>query len=78
MGIFEQIFAPSMSHRDEERQRLVLAREDVGDGAPPTRGPIDLDGGRVVIRSAPDMSADSPDTGAGGGAVPVPAPERRS
>lgn len=52
---FEEVFAPSRKHTDDERMRLELSREDVGDNDP-GRGPIDLDSGKVVIR--PSGTAD--------------------
>ncbi|WP_414167879.1 DUF6191 domain-containing protein [Streptoverticillium reticulum] len=48
-NVFEEIFAPGRKHTEEERNRLELTREDVGDGDP-ARGPVDLDSGHVVIR----------------------------
>ncbi|MEV0264324.1 DUF6191 domain-containing protein [Streptomyces sp. NPDC050617] len=48
-NIFEAIFAPGRKHTEEERNRLELTREDVGDGSS-GHGPIDLDSGQVVIR----------------------------
>ncbi|MFE9775979.1 DUF6191 domain-containing protein [Streptomyces sp. NPDC005931] len=46
---FEELFAPGRKHTHDERKRLELTREDVGD-ADPGRGPIDLASGRVVVR----------------------------
>nr|WP_308406148.1 DUF6191 domain-containing protein [Streptomyces panaciradicis] len=57
---FEEVFAPSRKHTDDERKRLELSREDVGDNDP-GRGPIDLDSGKVVIR--PSGTADEEDPG---------------
>ncbi|MEU5985653.1 DUF6191 domain-containing protein [Streptomyces sp. NPDC047434] len=64
----EEFFAPSRKHTDDERRRLALTREDLGDGDP-SRGPIDLTSGQVTIRvPAADEPADpSPDTGGGPG-----------
>ncbi|MFB9555988.1 DUF6191 domain-containing protein [Streptomyces roseoviridis] len=45
----EELFAPSRKHTDDERQRLALTREDLGDGAP-HKGPIDLASGKVTVR----------------------------
>jgi hypothetical protein len=61
VGIFENLFAPGARHRTEELRRLELTREETGEGEP-GRGPIDLDGGRVVIRRpAPEAAAESDD-----------------
>ncbi|WP_236655367.1 DUF6191 domain-containing protein [Streptacidiphilus carbonis] len=40
---------PSSRYREEERNRLEWTRDDEGEGDP-YRGPIDLDGGKVVVR----------------------------
>ncbi|MET9519886.1 DUF6191 domain-containing protein [Streptomyces sp. NPDC002994] len=48
-NMIEQLFAPGRKHTDDERQRLELSRDDVGDGDP-GQGPIDLASGKVVIR----------------------------
>jgi hypothetical protein len=48
-GMFEDIFLPGARHREEERNRLELTRDEDGE-AEPDRGPIDLDSGGVVIR----------------------------
>ncbi|MFD7975803.1 DUF6191 domain-containing protein [Streptomyces sp. NPDC059071] len=45
----EELFAPGRKHTEDERQRLALTREDIGDGDP-HRGPIDLASGKVTIR----------------------------
>jgi hypothetical protein len=50
-NLFEELFAPSRKHTDDERNRLELFREEAGDNDP-GRGPIDLDSGMVVIRTA--------------------------
>ncbi len=47
---FEDLFAPGRGHTREERNRLELTREDIGD-TDPGRGPIDLTSGRVTVRS---------------------------
>ncbi|MFC8271459.1 DUF6191 domain-containing protein [Streptomyces sp. NPDC057271] len=47
--LMEELFAPSQKHASDERQRLELTREDLGD-ADPGRGPIDLASGAVTIR----------------------------
>ncbi|MFG2870107.1 DUF6191 domain-containing protein [Streptomyces sp. NPDC048338] len=70
----EEFFAPSRKHTDDERRRLALTREDLGDGDP-SRGPIDLTSGQVTIRvpapgdaPAEDAPADpAPDDGGGPG-----------
>ncbi|MFD7506537.1 DUF6191 domain-containing protein [Streptomyces sp. NPDC059850] len=49
-NLIEELFAPSRKHTDEERKRMELTLQDVGDGDPPWKGPIDLDSGQVVIR----------------------------
>ncbi|MGW2745808.1 DUF6191 domain-containing protein [Streptomyces sp. NPDC001450] len=46
---FEELFAPSRKHTRDEERRLELTREDVGDNDP-SRGPIDLASGKVVVR----------------------------
>jgi len=48
-GIFDELFSPGARHREEERNRLELTRDEDGDSEP-DRGPIDLDSGAVVIR----------------------------
>ncbi|MFD8304969.1 DUF6191 domain-containing protein [Streptomyces sp. NPDC059690] len=57
---FEEVFAPSRKHTQDERKRLELSREDVGDNDP-GRGPIDLDSGKVVIRPSATAVEDDPD-----------------
>jgi hypothetical protein len=49
-NLMEQLFAPGRKHTDDERQRLELTREDLGDNDP-ARGPIDLASGTVTIRA---------------------------
>ncbi|MFF7855859.1 DUF6191 domain-containing protein [Streptomyces sp. NPDC007904] len=46
---FEELFAPGRKHTRDERNRLALTREDVGD-AGRGRGPIDLASGKVTVR----------------------------
>ncbi|MER6013949.1 DUF6191 domain-containing protein [Streptomyces bluensis] len=46
---FEELFAPGHKHTSEERNRLEMTREDVGD-SDPGLGPIDLESGKAVIR----------------------------
>ncbi|MFE5299359.1 DUF6191 domain-containing protein [Streptomyces sp. NPDC056632] len=65
-NLMEELFAPGRKHTEDERQRLALTREDLGEGAP-HKGPIDLASGKVVVRipgaaPAPDTT---PDTGPG-------------
>ncbi|WP_198944034.1 DUF6191 domain-containing protein [Streptomyces sp. CB03234] len=49
-NLMEELFAPGRKHSDEERRRLALTREDLGDNDP-SRGPIDLASGTVTIRA---------------------------
>ncbi|AWN29669.1 MULTISPECIES: DUF6191 domain-containing protein [unclassified Streptomyces] len=49
-NIAEELFAPGRKHTDEERQKMSLVVDDVGDGDP-GRGPIDLSSGTVVVRT---------------------------
>ncbi|MEW9517026.1 DUF6191 domain-containing protein [Streptomyces tubercidicus] len=51
-NIAEELFTPGRKHTDEERQKLSLVVDDVGDGDP-GKGPIDLSSGTVVVRAAP-------------------------
>ncbi|GAA2447011.1 DUF6191 domain-containing protein [Streptomyces glaucus] len=48
-NVFEELFAPGRTHTRDERNRLELTRQDVGDGDP-GRGPVDLASGTVVVR----------------------------
>lgn len=48
-NLFDELFAPSRKHEEDERNRLELTREDEG-SSDPARGPIDLDSGAVVVR----------------------------
>ncbi|MEU7343197.1 DUF6191 domain-containing protein [Streptomyces bacillaris] len=52
ISTFDQFFAPSRRHTEEERRRQELVLEDAGD-ADPGKGPIDLSGGVVLIRRPP-------------------------
>ncbi|MFE5965360.1 DUF6191 domain-containing protein [Streptomyces sp. NPDC056463] len=62
----EELFAPSQKHTSDERQRLELTREDLGD-ADPGRGPVDLASGAVTIRIPAAVTRDDEDgAGAGG------------
>ena len=47
--MFEDLFLPGARHREEERNRLELTRDQDGE-TEPDRGPVDLDSGSVVIR----------------------------
>jgi len=58
-GAFEELFVPGARHRDEERNRLALTREQDGEGEP-HRGPIDLERGAVVIRVQPQPKPQPP------------------
>ncbi|WP_435612833.1 DUF6191 domain-containing protein [Streptomyces sp. bgisy159] len=53
----EELFAPGRRHTRDERKRLELSREDVGDNDP-GRGPVDLDSGKVVVRLRKRAPAD--------------------
>ncbi|MCT4354248.1 DUF6191 domain-containing protein [Streptomyces sp. Je 1-79] len=64
-NLMEELFAPGRKHTDDERQRLELTREDLGDGDP-GRGPIDLGSGAVTIRVPAPPARDDED-GRGGG-----------
>ncbi|GAA3808288.1 DUF6191 domain-containing protein [Streptomyces phyllanthi] len=48
-NVFEELFAPGLKHAQDERNRLEMTREDIGD-SDPGRGPIDLESGMAVIR----------------------------
>ncbi|WP_018539192.1 DUF6191 domain-containing protein [Streptomyces sp. MspMP-M5] len=50
-NVVEELFAPGRKHTDEERQRMTLVVDDVGD-EDPGKGPIDLASGVVVVRAA--------------------------
>ncbi|MFF5974592.1 DUF6191 domain-containing protein [Streptomyces sp. NPDC012769] len=58
-NLMEELFAPGRKHTDDERQRLALTREDVGDGDR-HKGPIDLASGKVTIRVAAAAEAPAP------------------
>ncbi|MFG2529962.1 DUF6191 domain-containing protein [Streptomyces sp. NPDC048516] len=49
-NIAEELFAPGRKHTDEERQKMSLVVDDVGDGDP-GKGPVDLSSGTVVVRA---------------------------
>jgi hypothetical protein len=59
------LFAPGMKHVQEEKQRLVMTRDDEATGDPPSS--VDLDGNRAVIRLP--VKADQPDA-----VLPPPVP----
>jgi hypothetical protein len=71
MGLFEELFSPGAKHRDNERNRLTVARDDDQENGGP--GPIDFKRGVVVIRvpAKPSAAADAADAAAdpGGGAA---------
>lgn len=60
---FEELFAPGRKHTTDERNRLEMTREDIGD-SDPGRGPIDLESGTAVIRP-PDRPHDESDPNRG-------------
>ena len=51
-GIMSDIFMPGRRFQEEEENRLEWTRDEEGQGDP-HRGPIDLAGGKVVIRLSP-------------------------
>ncbi|MFK0264436.1 DUF6191 domain-containing protein [Streptomyces angustmyceticus] len=55
-NIAEELFAPGRKHTDEERQKMSLVVDDVGDGDP-GKGPIDLTSGTVVVRAPRQQGA---------------------
>ncbi|MFJ8903079.1 DUF6191 domain-containing protein [Streptomyces sp. NPDC102370] len=61
---FEELFAPGRKHGDDERKRLELSREDVGD-ADPGRGPIDLASGKVTVRRPAPSEGNAEDASEG-------------
>lgn len=60
-----ELFAPGKRHEEEERRRLEITLDEVGD-ADPGRGPIDLASGSVVIRVPPPVRDTDPAEGADG------------
>ncbi|MFE6774990.1 DUF6191 domain-containing protein [Streptomyces sp. NPDC057702] len=52
-NLVDELFAPGRKHAQDERERLELCVDDIGDGDP-GRGPIDLASGRVTIRLTAD------------------------
>ncbi|EDY45602.1 DUF6191 domain-containing protein [Streptomyces sp. SPB074] len=74
---FDMLFNPGRKHTEDERSRLELTREDVGDGDP-GHGAIDLRSGKVTVRVAhgaavPPTTDDTPEEEPG-----PPAPEPRA
>ncbi|MGW1774598.1 DUF6191 domain-containing protein [Streptomyces sp. NPDC002104] len=55
-NMIEELFSPGRKHTDEEKKRLELSRTDVNDGDP-GKGPIDLDSGKVLIRTTEHPAA---------------------
>ncbi|MGW7070264.1 DUF6191 domain-containing protein [Streptomyces sp. NPDC054855] len=66
-----ELFQPGRKHTDDEQKRLELSRVDVADGDP-SRGPIDLTSGKVVVR-VPQQPTDGPTEGPAEAAVPADA-----
>lgn len=52
-----EVFLPGKRHEEEERQRLEITLDEVGD-ADPGQGPIDLSSGIVLIRVPPKADDD--------------------
>ncbi|MFF4949059.1 DUF6191 domain-containing protein [Streptomyces chattanoogensis] len=50
-NVVEELFAPGRKHTDEERQKMSLVVDDVGEGDAPWEGPIDLSSGTVVVKA---------------------------
>ncbi|MEU9862208.1 DUF6191 domain-containing protein [Streptomyces sp. NPDC047971] len=70
-NLAEELFAPGRKHTEDERRRLALTREDLGDGDP-GKGPIDLTSGRVTVRVPA-----TPEDGRAGAEDSQAAPEER-
>lgn len=51
-----ELFQPGRKHTDDEQKRLELSRVDVADGDP-SRGPIDLTSGKVVVKVPQQVEA---------------------
>ncbi|MGD3105892.1 DUF6191 domain-containing protein [Streptomyces sp. YGL11-2] len=62
-NVVEELFAPGRKRTEEERQKLSLVVDDVGDGDP-RHGPIDLGSGVVVVRAGRDARPAPGNTGA--------------
>ncbi|MGP9018601.1 DUF6191 domain-containing protein [Streptomyces sp. BR1] len=52
-----EFFMPGKRHEEEERQRMEITLDEVGD-ADPGQGPIDLSSGIVLIRVPPKSEPD--------------------
>ncbi|MGX1851197.1 DUF6191 domain-containing protein [Streptomyces sp. NBC_01456] len=63
-NVVEELFAPGRQHTEDERQKMTLVVDDVGD-ADPSKGPIDLSSGTVVVK-APQQQQDTADQGQAG------------
>ncbi|MGW1323868.1 DUF6191 domain-containing protein [Streptomyces antibioticus] len=50
MNELHDLLSPTHRHVAEEKERRLVLREDAGSGAPPLRR-VDLESGRVVVRS---------------------------
>ncbi|MFD7104364.1 DUF6191 domain-containing protein [Streptomyces celluloflavus] len=48
-NVVEELFAPGSKHTEEERQKMALVLDEVGNGDP-GKGPIDLSSGKVVVK----------------------------
>lgn len=68
-----ELFQPGRKHTDDEQKRLELSRVDVADGDP-SRGPIDLTSGKVVVR-VPQQAEAEPE--AEPKVAPEPEPETK-
>lgn len=71
-----ELFQPGRKHTDDEQKRLELSRVDVADGDP-SRGPIDLTSGKVVVKVPQQVEAKqgaqaNADADAASGAEPEP------
>ncbi|MFJ2231985.1 DUF6191 domain-containing protein [Streptomyces halstedii] len=80
--LFSELFSPGRKHTTEERKRLELSREDLGD-SDPSRGPIDLSSGKVTLRltgpagtAAPDPTAEAERPGGADGPDDADGPGR--
>lgn len=68
-----ELFQPGRKHTDDEQKRLELSRVDVADGDP-SRGPIDLTSGKVVVK-VPQQGEAKPDEDADAHAKPDAMPD---